>query len=169
MMYHPPIWMFLKTVPGIEWDMAAFVFLSHHLKVREDSLAALLRTGKEWQIKLPTPDNGELQDFLRLIRNANWPVFPEVWSFDNKPLFESVENAKKRLADYLEKLDVDLGENVERKCLLRAVRARSSRQTRPALALCGKNIPSRNGLNIASTRLGFVTALTFEPRLSKDV
>ena len=123
MLFHPPVWAWLQTMEGIDWDIALSAVLSHHLKVTDKSVAALLQTGSNWSVKLPEQDDPEFGQVLRLINDAGWPTFPSVWSFDSVPGCESIPKAKTRLIDYLERLDTDLADNPERARLLRAVRA----------------------------------------------
>jgi CRISPR-associated endonuclease/helicase Cas3 len=51
MMFHPPVWRWLQTIQGIDWDIALSAVLSHHLKVTDKSLADLLQTGKNWSVR----------------------------------------------------------------------------------------------------------------------
>src|ERR1700722_13013571 len=44
LMFYPPVWAWLRTMQGIDWDIALSAVLSHHLRVTENSVAALLQT-----------------------------------------------------------------------------------------------------------------------------
>ncbi len=123
LMFHPPVWAFLQKVRGTDWDIALSSVLSHHLKVREGSLAALLQIGTNWSVKLPNQDYPDFNKILRLIHDADWPKIPVIWSFDDIRGAQSIPKGKKNLADYLEKLDESLSDTPVRANLLRAVRA----------------------------------------------
>ena len=121
LMFHPPVWSWLQAMQGIDWDIALSAVLSHHLKVTEKSVAALLQTGSNWAVKLPACDDPDFKSVLRQVRDADWPAIPVVWSYDSISGSQDIPEAKRMLVDYLEKLDEEFGGNAERTRLLRAV------------------------------------------------
>lgn len=123
LMFHPPIWNWLRTQTDIDWDVALCAVLSHHLKLTDVSLAGQLTAGSNWVVRMPRANDIQFREILQLIRKADWPTIPDSWSFDRTQGCESIPNAKKQLVDHLERLDEDLGAQPERARLLRAVRA----------------------------------------------